>query len=182
MAGALGCVLGFGAGIAGRWWVRARRWGWRGAARPLREGEAAALAGYFSEELLRCVRVAEVERIDLWAPLGRVGERVAGRMGMIGAPAGLTLDDLIVVAAGAGRGAGRAPLLFHEMVHVAQWRALGRGAFLREYVRGWAEAGWDYWGIPLERMAYAMQERFERGERFDAEGEVRSALAGRSAG
>lgn len=175
--GAVGLVLRTGGAWAGPLWVRWRSRGWGRAARPLSAAEAEPLVGYFSGDLLRRVRVAEVARIDLWAPLGRLGERLAARGGMVAWPAGLALDDLIVVAAGApGRETPRASLLFHEMVHVVQWRVLGRRGFLRAYVGSWAAAGWAYSGIPLEVMAYELQGRFDGGERFDAEGEVRRRL------
>lgn len=166
-----------GVGTVGPAWVAVRRRGWGRAARVLTPAEAGPLVGYFSGDLLRRVRVADVARIDLWAPLGRIGERLAARGGMVGCPAGLALDDLIVVAAGVPGGEmRRESLLFHEMVHVVQWGVLGRGRFLREYVGSWAAAGWAYSGIPLEVMAYELQGRFDAGERFDAEGEVRRAL------
>lgn len=175
--GAAGLVLRTGVAWAGPLWVAWRRRGWGRAARALTPSEAGPLVGYFSGELLRRVRVAEVRRIDLWAPLGRVGERLAARGGMVGWPAGLALDDLIVVAAGMPeRELRRESLLFHEMVHVVQWRVLGRRRFLREYVGSWAAAGRAYGEIPLEVMAYELQERFDAGERFDAEGEVRERL------
>ena len=166
------------AGVGGPAWVAARRWGWMRRARGLTSEEVGAFEGYFSVALLRRVRVAEVERIELWAPFGGIGRRLARRGGVVGSPAGLALDDLVVVATGAGAKVDRASLLFHEMVHVVQWAVLGRAQFLREYVGSWAAAGWSYWGIPLEAMAYEMQGRFDAGERFDAEREVRRRLAG----
>ena len=52
-----------------------------------------------------------------------------------------------------------------------------RRRFLREYLSSWAAAGWSYHDIPLEEMAYELQARFDAGERFDAEAEVRRRLA-----
>jgi hypothetical protein len=51
--------------------------------------------------------------------------------------------------------------LFHELVHVVQYRVLGLKEFARLYVRGFFQGG-GYDGIPLERQAYALGERFER--------------------
>ena len=51
--------------------------------------------------------------------------------------------------------------LFHELVHVVQFRVLGLREFARLYVRGFFK-GSGYDGIPLERQAYALGERFER--------------------
>lgn len=158
-------------------WVAARRWAWRRSARMLSEAERSSLAGHYSESLLRRVRITEVDRIDLWAPLSRLGEHLAKRAGgVVVSPAGLALDDLIVVATVPAAKISRASLLFHEMVHVVQWAALGRRRFLREYLSSWAAAGWSYHDIPLEEMAYELQARFDAGERFDAEAEVRRRL------
>lgn len=57
-------------------------------------------------------------------------------------------------------------LMFHEIVHVAQYRLHGIARFMERYVSGWAQQGFDYFAIPLEREAYDLQERFAAGERF----------------
>jgi hypothetical protein len=56
---------------------------------------------------------------------------------------------------------------------------LGVPAFAGRYVEGWAQSGFDYFAIPLERQAYELQNRFERGElrNPDVEGSVREALS-----
>lgn len=51
-------------------------------------------------------------------------------------------------------------LLFHEMVHVVQYSALGVERFVPEYVYGWARSGRRYKAIPLEEQAYELQDRF----------------------
>jgi hypothetical protein len=55
-------------------------------------------------------------------------------------------------------------LLFHELVHVEQYRQLGIPEFSRLYVRGFLSGG-GYEGIPLERNAYALGARFEANPR-----------------
>src|SRR6266567_1837626 len=50
-------------------------------------------------------------------------------------------------------------LLFHELVHVEQYRQLGGPRFSELYVRGFLSGGYD--GIPLEVNAYALGRRFE---------------------
>ncbi len=52
-------------------------------------------------------------------------------------------------------------LLFHELVHVEQYRQLGVRRFSELYVRGFLSGG-CYDGIPLEVNAYAVGRRFER--------------------
>ena len=55
-------------------------------------------------------------------------------------------------------------LLFHEMVHVVQYRLLGARQFMERYVIGWAQNGFEYERIPLERQAYNLQKEFGQGK------------------
>ena len=54
-------------------------------------------------------------------------------------------------------------LLFHEIVHVVQYRLLGVRGFAEQYIRGWARSGFDYREIPLEVEAYALEAEFADG-------------------
>jgi len=64
-------------------------------------------------------------------------------------------------------------LIFHELVHVVQYRLLGIDEFARLYVRGYLHSG--YQGTPLEICAYQLDGRFLMGSvGFDVEAEVRS--------
>jgi hypothetical protein len=51
--------------------------------------------------------------------------------------------------------------MFHELVHVVQYRVLGLRRFARLYVKGFLE-GRGYEGIPLEQQAYELGARFKR--------------------
>ena len=63
-------------------------------------------------------------------------------------------------------------LIFHELVHVVQYRLLGVDEFARLYVRGYLHGGYE--GTPLEICAYELDGRFIMGSvGFDVEGEVR---------
>lgn len=63
-------------------------------------------------------------------------------------------------------------LIFHELVHVVQYRLLGTDEFARLYVRGYLHGG--YAGTPLEVCAYELDGRFIMGSvGFDVEEEVR---------
>ena len=55
-------------------------------------------------------------------------------------------------------------LLFHELVHVEQYRQLGIQQFSSLYVRGFLTGG-GYDGIPLEKNAYMLGARFEANPR-----------------
>jgi hypothetical protein len=49
--------------------------------------------------------------------------------------------------------------LFHELVHVEQYKQLGVSKFARRYVRGYLQDG-KYEDIPLEMHAYELDERY----------------------
>lgn len=51
-------------------------------------------------------------------------------------------------------------LYFHELVHVLQWDRLGVDKFLVAYGTGLIQFG--YRNSPLERMAYSLQDKFNR--------------------
>lgn len=153
----LWAVIGAAGALAAAWVGLARR-RYSRTARGLTERERGELRGWFSEELLGRVRVAEVDEVRL--PLTRVVGWVLGSAmgGALAGPGGIALGELVVVRRGGGVG-----VLFHECVHVAQYRALGTRRFLSAYLRGWWAAGRDYWGIPLEEQAYGLQGEFEGG-------------------
>ena len=53
-------------------------------------------------------------------------------------------------------------LYFHELVHVVQWDRLGIDHFLLAYGVGLMQFG--YRESPLEKMAYDLQEAFDRND------------------
>jgi hypothetical protein len=63
--------------------------------------------------------------------------------------------------------------LFHELVHVVQYRVLGLWRFAELYVKGFLNGG-GYYGIPLEQQAYELERRFSRNpkELFSVEEDV----------
>jgi hypothetical protein len=64
-------------------------------------------------------------------------------------------------------------LIFHELVHLVQYRLLGVDEFARLYVRGYLHGGYE--GTPLEICAYELDGRFIMGSvGFDVEAEVRA--------
>jgi hypothetical protein len=64
-------------------------------------------------------------------------------------------------------------LLFHELVHVEQYRQLGVPGFADLYLRGYLSGGGCF-EIPLERNAYALGEQYEDnpGRKFSVADEV----------
>jgi hypothetical protein len=132
----------------------------------------------FSDIWSRFFSAADLERIRILQP-GQ--ERVSNppfyaqleKMGFTGLPnfntmAAITFDDVVVF-----HDALTPQLIFHEMVHIVQYRLLGVDEFARLYVRGYLHGG--YSGTPLEICAYELDGRFIMGSvGFDVEGEVRS--------
>ncbi len=67
-------------------------------------------------------------------------------------------------------------LLFHEMVHVVQFDLLGTEKFIEEYVSGFVKNNFSYYDIPLEKMAYELENRYKQDEQFTAHEEVAKQL------
>jgi len=137
---------------------------------------AATLA--FSEIWLRFFPAVDLDRIRVLQP-GQ--ERVPNppfyaeleKLGFTGLPnfttmAAITFDDVVVF-----HDPLTPQLIFHEMVHVLQYRLLGIDEFARLYVQGYLRGGYD--GTPLEVCAYQLDGRFIMGSvGFDVEAEVKA--------
>ena len=127
------------------------------------------LSGFFPDIVLREIRVVEADvPSPFFYPLvRRLGIGEFPEMSAIGA---ITFVDLIAYPERLS-----IHTLFHELVHVMQYRALGLRKFSRHYVRGFVSGG-AYEGIPLERQAYELEDRFRRNPRncFSVEDDVRA--------
>jgi hypothetical protein len=158
-------------------WIRQMRDRHVESARPLDLSERAALKDYCDAEILRSVRVKEVSEIEkppfydaLRSQLAFVGMRFDFDFTAVD---GLTFDNCILI-----RARPLAPdLLFHELVHVEQYRQLGIPRFAAAYIRGFAENGFRYQEIPQEKIAFSLTERFALNETFSLREEVVSWLA-----
>ncbi|MDX1623704.1 MAG: hypothetical protein R3199_06960 [Gemmatimonadota bacterium] len=140
-------------------WVASRRRAHRPGASPIGPAERSALEPHFAGEVLDRARVRRVPAIEppsLLSALGRLGLDLPLTGGRI---QGIAFDDTILLLERIPPRANL-PLLFHELVHVAQYRLLGIRGFVERYVRGWIENGGRYRDIPLERIAYELQRRF----------------------
>jgi hypothetical protein len=130
----------------------------------------ARFSPYFSRETLDGVRVHVGADLGLpQFPLAGAARRLGFGFPDPGLIAGIALGDVIAV-----RTEGLAPwVMFHELVHVVQYGALGIGTFARLYVRGFLEHG-EYERIPLERCAASLEARFAgEGSPFSVERAVR---------
>jgi hypothetical protein len=113
---------------------------------PLSAQQRAAVASFFSPELLGGTRllVLQGKRVanpDFYPTLRNLGFK---NLPDQSAMAAITFCDVVVSHEPFSNG-----LLFHELVHVEQYRQLGIPRFSELYVRGFLNGG-SYEAIPLE--------------------------------
>jgi hypothetical protein len=151
-------------------YISAQRQKYATRAIPLSNEQQAALTGFFSPEILDGTRllVLRKERVanpDFYPMLKSMGFKNLPDQSGMGA---ITFCDVVV-----SHEAFSNRLLFHELVHVEQYRQLGIPRFSELYVRGFLNGG-SYEAIPLEVNAYTLEGRFESDPRrmFSIEDEV----------
>jgi len=138
---------------------------------PLSAQQKTSMAGFFSPQLLQSTRliVLEGERVsnpEFYPMLRGLGFKNLPDQSGMGA---ITFCDVVVSHEPFSNG-----LLFHELVHVEQYRQLGIPRFSELYVRGFLNGG-SYEAIPLEVNAYTLEGRFEANppQQFSVEDEVK---------
>jgi hypothetical protein len=159
-------------------YINAQRQKFSPQAVPLTAAQMAAMSGYFLPEVLDATRVVVLDGTRLENPPLR---RVLVGMGFSGLRdlsqiTAITFHDVIVSHLPFTDG-----LLFHELVHVEQYRQLGIPRFSELYVRGFLSGG-GCDGIPLEANAYTLGRQFEADprRRFSVADEVaRETMEGR---
>jgi hypothetical protein len=131
-----------------------------------------AIAGFFRADLVEATQIVVLEKERIGNP--NFYAMLQG-MGFTNLPdfahmAAVTFRDVVVSHEPFSNG-----LLFHEFVHVEQYRQLGVSRFAELYVRGFMHGG-GYNGIPLEINAYDLGSRFEvhPDRAFSVEAEVAS--------
>lgn len=120
----------------------------------LSKAERARLAIHFPTEVLdstRFVRVRSLKNPPFYSELEGMGFTNLPQFRQMAA---ITFIDVIV-----SQQDFTPPLLFHELVHVVQYRQLGLARFAESYVRGFLKTG-EYLSIPLERVAYHLEDMF----------------------
>jgi len=127
---------------------------------PLTQAQRAAMGGFFLPQVLDAARLLVREGVRLEYP---PFYRTLRRMGLSGLPhmskiSAMTFGEVVVSHVPFTDG-----LLFHELVHVEQYRQLGIRRFSELYVQGFLSGGYD--GIPLEVNARALRGRFEGNPR-----------------
>ncbi len=156
-------------------YISAQRRKYAPRAVPLSAQQRAPLEPFFARELLDSVRVLvlEGERVqnpEFYPMLRGFGFKNLPDQSAMGA---ITFCDVVVSHEPFSGG-----LLFHELVHVEQYRQLGIHRFSELYVRGFLNGG-SYEAIPLEVNAYSLEDRFRRDPRqaFSVQAEVAKPVA-----
>src|SRR5260370_41584373 len=153
-------------------WIESQRAEHLPVARPLTDRERTTLRAHLAEDSVAKARVARVERVPsspffggILKQLEFIGKRVHFNFS---AAAGITFGECVLIV---DRGVP-IDLLFHEMVHVEQYRILGMKEFARAYVQGIADSDFIYEKIPLEAIAFGMTVRFTAGEAVSVSAEL----------
>jgi len=130
-------------------------------AAPLTAAQRAAMAGFFQPQVLDAAGVLVLHGTRVGNPPFYPLLAGMGLSGLPGFPrmAAITFCDVVVSHVPFTEG-----LLFHELVHVEQYRQLGIPRFAELYVLGFLSGG-GCDGIPLEANAYALGRRFEANPR-----------------
>ena len=127
-------------------------------AEPLTAAQRAAMEEFFTPELLDTVRMlvlsgVRVENPPFYPMLANWG---LSKLPDLSRMTAITFSDVVVsIAPCSDR------LLFHELVHVEQYRQLGIPRFAELCVRGFLMGG-SYEAIPLEVDAYTLERTFQQ--------------------
>lgn len=149
-------------------YIREQRNRLLGGARTLDPTRRATFEPYCNPLDLDRVRLIESPAVEIPVPAFYNFLRVAGVTDLpdFTHVTAITFDDLIVA-----REPLKPRILLHELVHVAQYRILGVDRFAQLYVRGFLRSR-KYEDIPLERIAYELDARFWREQRFNVDSEL----------
>lgn len=138
----------------------------------LSNAQKAAVGGFFRADLLETTQVVVLEKKRIGNP--DFYPMLIG-MGFSNLPDFARMEAVTLRDVVAFHGPVTMGTLFHELVHVEQYRQLGVPSFSELYVRGFLKGG-GYYGIPLEINAYELGARFEAhpDRTFPVENEVAS--------
>ena len=109
----------------------------------------------FPQELLERAKVVKVPRVR-FPPVDRFDLPELASMQQMPL-AGITFEDTFFLQ----QDQTSESIYFHELVHIVQWARLGIDKFLLAYGLGLIQCG--YKQSPLEEMAYALQDSFDKG-------------------
>ncbi len=165
----------------GRAWVRSQQARYREAGSSLSNQERKALAPFFGASTLDDVRVCRVDLIENPPFYEDLPQTERSNLIDFQGMDGITFVDTVLLARSKVAEPAPISLIFHECVHVVQYQLLGVDDFVEQYVKGWVENRRIYKNIPLERIAYQLEERFKSTFKvpFFVEAEVRLRLEAR---
>jgi hypothetical protein len=156
-------------------YIAAQRSSYSANAVPLSIQESAAISGFFTPQLLADTRLVVLSGVRVPNPAFYPMLRGYGFNNLpdFSTMAATTFSDTVVSHQLFTEG-----LLFHELVHVEQYRQLGIAKFADLYVRGFLSGG-GYFQIPLEQNAYLLGGQYERNptDRFSVADEVSRWIA-----
>ena len=138
--------------------------------RPLSNEQIAIFSPYFSEVLLKRIRIAELNGARVPEPEFVAKARAMGFNNLPDMPhmESLTFIDLVVFNQRLNERA-----LFHSLVHSVQIQAVGLERYAELWVRGFLKTR-AHFTVPLEVHAFSLASRFARPmpEKFSVEDEV----------
>jgi|SRR5579862_9414200 len=151
-------------------YIRNQREAFAGGASSLFPLLVIPMNGFFRPELLSSTRAVDLENQRVGNPDFYPKLEALGFCNLpdFSAMAAITFSDVIV-----SHEPLEGALLFHELVHVEQYRQLGVDRFAELYVKGFLSGG-SYEAIPLEINAYRLEGAFRKAphRRFSVEEEV----------
>ena len=141
-------------------WMQQEREKYRASAIPLTPDQTAALRPFFPSEIVSSLRILDISQTGETIPYPPFYERVrAGGSRVVPDAAHMTAMPFIDVAV-----FNREPTLrtlFHNLVHVAQFSALGVEAVMESYFHVLNESG--LWMVaPVEEQAYQLDGRYTK--------------------
>lgn len=160
-------------------WVQSQRDTHRPEARALTRTEKSELGRFFENATLERVKVKTAPTIEEPPFYSVLCEHLKADPFNFRRTAGIAFVDTVVVSKSQLMFRSHLlPLLFHELVHVVQYEILGLRPMMERYVNGWAENGFQYHTIPLERDAFILQEQYEANPEiaFSVPSEIRRRL------
>jgi hypothetical protein len=154
-------------------WIRAQATAYGAMGRAVPEQTAALFRRFFGSDVDRArVAIARIEDPPFYSELRTRGVDERELLPFAANMGGITFDGTIILGSQlvAAEASAQLPgLLFHELVHVVQYRLLGVDRFAQRYVDGWLagrvlrdEPMRRYETIPLEAMAFQLQRRFAK--------------------
>jgi len=145
-------------------WVKEERDRHRSVAQPLTEEEKRQLAGFFPEDVIANARIRVVNALEdpgFFSAYEELGKPFPLD---VSNAVGLALGDTVLLARSHG-GVGteaRLSVLFHELVHLTQYRLHGIDGQLERYVKALVGNDFSYRSNPYEDQAFELQWRFNR--------------------